>query len=133
MYLIISIIKLTTANRPNKKLKNRPKKPTVKSWLYAIFSTKSMHSKINCGKPFSAFLCHMLFRICSIPHLIEICSRIPYPSKLREIGRLIRKAPRRIVIGCSLIAYVIYEPFIRENFPLHFLFTVWGGVPFKRH
>jgi SNF2 family DNA or RNA helicase len=75
----------------------------------------------------------LLIKACSVPNEMEGYFGDKYPSKTREIAKLLFRIRGKVAIGCTTLAALdMYKRFVAERFPARELFVIEGDVSFKR-
>ncbi|GHU57478.1 hypothetical protein FACS189411_11190 [Bacteroidia bacterium] len=75
----------------------------------------------------------LLIKACSVPNQMAGYSGERYPSKARQIARLLFSIRGKTAIGCTTLAALeMYRRFISERFPARPLFVIDGSVSFSK-
>jgi hypothetical protein len=75
----------------------------------------------------------LLIKACSVPNLMEGYYGDRYPSKSRNIARLLFAVKGKTAIGCTTLAALeMYRRFVSERFPNRPLFVIDGSVSFQK-
>jgi len=75
----------------------------------------------------------LLIKACSVPNQMEGYYGEKYPSKTREVAKLLFGIRGKTAIGCTTLdALDMYKRFISERFPNRPLFVIEGNISFKK-